>query len=63
MFHITRVSGQGVYQTANELFFTARCVIVLVFDLSQITNDGNALKVRTALICHCRVIERLSDSS
>ena len=43
-FHL-RVSGQGVYQTANELFFTARCVIVLVFDLEK-TTATNDLKAR-----------------
>ena len=34
-----------MYQTANELFFTARCVIVLVFDLEK-TTATNDLKAR-----------------
>ena len=63
-----------MYQTANELFFTARCVIVLVFDLTKIT-DVNDLKARpwlcqrenvTECVCVCldssRVVQHRGPS-
>ena len=56
-----------MYQTANELFFTARCVIVFVFDLTKIT-DVNDLKARPwlcqgAIVTECVCVCMWADSS
>ena len=41
--------GQNIYQTANELFFTPRSVVLLVFDMQALLQSGDLTVLRSWL--------------